>query len=167
MQPGTRSKLRIGHEHRCHGFNIIDIEAPALVFVVAQAYTKPCNWSHAYIIIPGETEPQSKHFSFDPIQLYDYSNVCSQTPVNKIDAEFMLQLACNQARRHIQQALHLPTSRIGAPILFSKTEVALQFLSGDLPQLNRLIEICGEHYLLYRELQDIQNLPLLKILDRI
>ena len=73
VERAARTKLRIGHEHRCYSFKLSTTSIPALVFCVAQAFAKPCSWSHAYLVIPGVDEPLSRHFSFDPVQLNDYS----------------------------------------------------------------------------------------------
>ena len=110
-------------------------------------------------------EPLSRHFSFDPVQLNDYSLGSLPTPVEKIDTEFMLQLACDQSRRLLMSLLDLALSQMSSPSILSKTEISLLSLSGDLPQLGRLIRICGKHYLLHHELLDIQALPSLRISD--
>lgn len=165
MERSARSKLRIGHEHRCYSFYISSSSVPVLIFCVAQAYAKPCSWSHAYLVFPGESEPVSRHFSFDPVQLNDYASGCLPTPVQKIDTEFMLQLACDQSRRFLMLSLNLLAPQISSPTILTKTEISLLSLSGDFPQLGRLVGICGEHYLLYRELLDIQSLPSLKVSD--
>ena len=132
---------------------------------MAQAFVKPCSWSHSYLVIPGVDEPFSKHFNFDPVRLHDYSSGCSAAPVQKIDAEFMLQVACDQARRFLTLTLGVASAQISSPTLLSKTEISLLYLSGDFPQLSRLVSICGEHYLLYRELLELQSLPALTISD--
>ena len=163
MERSARSRLRIGHEHRCYSFEISTSSVPVLVFCVAQAFAKPCSWSHSYLVIPGEDEPLSRHFSFDPVQLNDYTLGSLPTPVEKIDTEFMLQLACDQARRLLMSMLDLALSQMSPPSVLSKTEISLLSLSGNLPQLGRLVRICGKHYLLHRELLDIQALPLLRI----
>jgi hypothetical protein len=163
VERAARTKLRIGHEHRCYSFTLSTTSIPALVFCVAQAFAKPCSWSHAYLVIPGVDEPLSRHFSFDPIQLNDYSLGSLPTPVEKIDTEFMLQLACDQSRRLLMSMLDLALSQMSPPSVLSKTEISLLSLSGDFPQLGRLVRICGKHYLLHRELLDIQALPLLRI----
>lgn len=165
MERPARSKLRIGHQHRCYSFAISTLSAPVLVFCVAQAFVKPCSWSHAYLVIPGEDEPLSKHFSFDPVRLNDYSSASLPAPVQKIDTEFMLQVACDQSRRSLMLLLNLTAAQILAPSVLTSSEISLLFLSGDLPQLDRLVHICGEHYLLYRELLDIKALPSLRISD--
>ena len=165
VERAARTKLRIGHEHRCYSFKLSTTSIPALVFCVAQAFAKPCSWSHAYLVIPGMDEPLSRHFSFDPVQLNDYSLGSLPTPVEKIDTEFMLQLACDQSRRLLMSLLDLALSQMSSPSILSKTEISLLSLSGDLPQLGRLIRICGKHYLLHHELLDIQALPSLRISD--
>ena len=165
MERQARSKLRIGHEHRCYSFRISTHNIPVLVFCVAQAFVKPCSWSHAYLVIPGADEPLSKHFSFDPVRLSDYTAGSFPAPVQKIDAEFMLQVACDQSRRILMLSLGLTLAQISPATVLSKSDLSLLFLSGDFSQLDRLVRICGEHYLLYRELLDIQSLPLLRISD--
>lgn len=165
MERAARTKLRIGHEHRCYSFEISTFNRPVLVFCVAQAFVRPCSWSHAYLVIPGQDEPISRHFSFDPVQLNDYSSGCLPAPVQKIDTEFMIQLASDQSRRFLMFSLDLVSSQVSSPSVLSKTEISLLFLSGDFPQLGRLVRICGEHYLLYRELLDIEALPTLRISD--
>ncbi len=77
----------------------------------------------------------------------------------------MLQVACDQSRRSLMLLLNLTAAQILAPSVLTSSEISLLFLSGDLPQLDRLVHICGEHYLLYRELLDIKALPSLRISD--
>lgn len=105
--------------------------------------------------------PISRHFSFDSFELETYRQLHIDQSLRWLDTEFMFQLALDQILREVATLLS------GAPGALNKVEdidrgqLLRHYLNGDIPHLDALIDLCGEHYLLQFQLQEIKAFPTL------
>jgi len=154
-------KLKVGHVHRYH---LVPRPAgdDALVFVVAQGYSKPCLWACAYLIIPDVPEPLSLHFRFDQQRLDQYMKQHLHVRLDWLDADYMLQLALHRASAHLCGSHDASTAECRQ---LTDQDLLNRRLEGRFPQLERLLAICGEHYLLQQQLMNIQAFPELLVSD--
>jgi hypothetical protein len=161
LERPSRQKRRLGHCHRIYGMRLSDQDSPALLLGVAQGYQKPCHWSHCCLVVPGEPDPFSQHYSFDTRELARHP--ANDSSLQCVDSEFMLQLALRQGCRILAARGSAFCTLPFQPIVLSTADLSLMRLNCDCPQLERLLALCGRHYLLYRELLEIGNLPMLTI----
>jgi hypothetical protein len=166
MDRPSRSKLRIGHLHRCHRLALRDRRRPGLLFTLAQGHARPCSWAHGYAILPDHPQPFSCHFSFDQSDLQTFRQAHPERSLSWLDSGFMLELALDQLLRRVPGWLPCPADSLGAVDAIDMSSLTLHRLNGDFPQLEALLAQCGEYYLLHQELQAVLAFPRLHSVDR-
>jgi hypothetical protein len=105
--------------------------------------------------------PISRHFRFDTLELENYRQLHIDQSLRWMDTEFMFQLALDQILREVATLI---SGAPGAPNRveeIDRGQLLLHYINGDIPLLDALIDLCGEHYLLHRQLQDIKAFPTL------
>lgn len=94
-------------------------------------------------------------------ELEAYRQLHADQSLRWMDADFMFQLALHQIQREI--ALLLPGDSFDVKRIepVNAGQLLRYYINGQLPLLDALLDICGEHYLLHRQLQDIKAFPTL------
>jgi hypothetical protein len=128
---------------------------------VVQGHSTPCHWAHAYALVPGIEKPISRHFRFDSCELEAFRQLHVDHSLRWMDTEFMFQLALDQILRAVA-ALISESDAAGALNrieAIDSGQLLRHYINGDIPLLEALLGLCGEHYLLHRQLQDIMSFP--------
>jgi len=162
MDHRARTKLRIGHVSLIHRLSVSPALPPALTFTLAQGQLRPCTWAHAFVILPGHPHPFSRHFGFDGPEILYFRQQRPQYSLDWLDSAFMLELAMQQVLRQIPEWLPCRRAELGSPELIDRTPLMLHYLNGDFPQLDNLLAVCGDFYLLHQELQALKGFPSLQ-----
>lgn len=160
--PASRSRLKISHLHRCHRLDVAGGAHPLFVFIVVQGHSVPCHWAHGYALVPGSTAPISRHFSFDSRELESYRQRHADQSLRWMDPEFMFELALDQLLRQVTPLMPLITGGLTTPQQIDHAQLLRHYINGDIPLLDALLDQCGEHFLLHRQLQDIRSFPALR-----
>jgi hypothetical protein len=79
-----------------------------------------------------------------------------------MDTEFMFQLALDLMTGQIRPLLASNPEYPSVPQQLEDPQLLLLHLSGQFPQLDQLLDQCGEHYLLHRQLQALKGFPQLR-----
>lgn len=163
IQRFSRQGLRISHLHRCYGIEAVDGCQPLLLFVVVQGHSNPCHWAHAYALVPGSEAPISRHFRFEIDELEAYRQLHADQSLRWMDTDFMFNLAIDQILREV--AALAPAGLVDQSRIerVDNGRLLRYHINGKAPLLDALLAICGEHYLLHRQLQDIKAFPTLHI----
>lgn len=135
--------------------------APCLLFTVVQGHSTPCQWAHAYALVPGASAPLSRHFRFDSRELEVYRQQHADHSLRWMDSEFMFELALDQILRLVIPMLPLEGSGMPTPERIGNAQLLRHQINGDIPLLDALLQHCGEHYLLHRFLLEIRSFPAL------
>lgn len=128
---------------------------------MAQGHSTPCHWAHAYALVPGCEMPISRHFSFDSVELETYRQLHIDQSLRWLDTEFMFQLALDQILREVATLLSVASGALNKVEVIDRGQLLRHYLNGDIPLLDALIGLCGEHYLLQFQLQEIKAFPTL------
>jgi hypothetical protein len=161
IERSSRHRLRVSHLHRCHRLNVADGLAPVLLFTVAHGHSAPCHWAHAYALVPGCAMPISRHFCFDCGELETYRQLHVDQSLRWMDTEFMFQLALDQILREVASLISFAPGALNRVEAIDRGQLLRHYINGDIPLLDALLDLCGEHYLLQRQLQDIKAFPTL------
>ena len=160
----SRHGVKVSHLHRCH--RIAGVAGPpVLLFTVVQGHSLPCQWAHAYALIPSCNQHVSRHFCFDSQELEAYRQHHADQSLRWLDSEFMFQLALDQILQLIRPLLPDGTEAAAVEPI-DNGQLLRHHINGDLPQLDILLAACGEHFLLHRQLQDLKAFPLLRCLPQ-
>jgi hypothetical protein len=162
MERRARTKLRIGHVSLRHRLPFAHMASPALIFTLAQGHMLPCTWAHAFVILPGHAEPFTRHFGFDAPEILQFRQQNPGQSLDWLDSDFMLNLAIQQVLRQIPEWLPCARDELGQPERIDAPTLMLHHLNGDFPQLDSLLKMCGEFYLLYQELLALKQFPALQ-----
>jgi hypothetical protein len=132
-----------------------------LLFTVAQGHSNPCQWAHAYALVPGCEVAISRHFRFESYELENYRQLHIDQSLRWLDTEFMFKLALDQILREVATLISSTPGEPNRVEEIDHGQLLLHHINGDIPLLDSLLEICGEHYLLHRQLQDLKAFPTL------
>ena len=157
----SRHHLRVSHLHRCHRIAGAGHWAPILLFTVVQGHKVPCQWAHAYALVAGRELPISRHFRFDSGELESYRQLHTDQLLGWMDSEFMFQLALDQILREVAALVPDHAELLSSIELVDNSQLLRHYINNDIPLLDALLALCGEHYLLHRQLQDIKAFPTL------
>lgn len=133
-----------------------------LLFTVVQGHSNPCQWAHAYALVPNIRQPISRHLRFDSEELEAYRQHHVDQSLRWMDSEFMFQLAVDQILAQLLPLLPSRSEPLNLPHQIDHAQLLRLHINGDVPQLDDLLMICGEHYLLHRQLQDLKSFPRLR-----
>jgi hypothetical protein len=161
IKRSSRHLLRVSHLHRCHRIDTANGLAPIFMFTVVQGHSIPCQWAHAYALLPGCEMPISRHFRFDIEELESYRQLHDDQSLRWLDTEFMFQLSLDQIQRQIAPSVSSTSSAYSNPEAVDESQLLRHYINGDLVLSDALLEMCGEHYLLHRQLQTIKAFPVL------
>ena len=131
-----------------------------------QGHSVPCHWAHAYALVPGCTAPISHHFSFNSRELQSYRQLHSDQSLRWMDSEFMFQLGLDRMLRQVTPLMPLTAGDLSLPQQLDHAQLLRHYINGDIPLLDALLDQCGEHFLLHRQLQEIRSFPALHV-DRL
>ena len=159
MAPQSRSRLRVSHLHQCHRFAPPSGCPPALLFTVVQGHCLPCSWAHVYALLPDQPQLISRHFRFDSQELETYRQLQADPSLRWMDTEFMFKLAIDLMVGQIRPLLACNPEPMSVTHRLEDTQLLLLHLNGNFPQLDQLLNQCGEHYLLHRQLQALKAFP--------
>jgi hypothetical protein len=157
----SRHHLRVSHLHRCHRIAGAGPWAPILLFTVVQGHKVPCLWAHAYALVAGRELPISRHFRFDSAELEAYRQLHTDQSLGWMDSEFMFQLSLDQILREVAALAPDHPELLNTIELVDSSQLLRHYINNDIPQLDALLALCGEHYLLHRQLQNIKAFPTL------
>lgn len=101
--------------------------------------------------------PISRHFSFDSFELETYRQLHIDQSLRWLDTEFMFQLALDQIQREVATLLSCAPGALNKVEDIDRGQLLRHYLNGDIPLLDALIGLCGEHYLLQFQLQEIMG----------
>ena len=158
----SRHRLKVSHLHRYHRLDAAVGPRPVLLFTVVQGHSLPCQWAHAYALVPNIRQPISRHLRFDSEELEAYRQHHVDQSLRWMDSEFMFQLALDQILLQLLPLLPAPTDPLNHPQRIDNGQLLRLHINGDVPQLDDLLSICAEHYLLHRQLQDLKAFPRLR-----
>ena len=133
-----------------------------LLFTVVQGNFLPCSWAHVYALLPDLAQLISRSFRFDIQELETYRQLQADPSLRWMDAEFMFQLAIDQMVGQISPLLACNPEHPLALMRQEDAQLLLLHISGQFPKLDHLLDQCGEHYLLYRQLQELKAFPTLR-----
>lgn len=128
---------------------------------MVQGHSTPCHWAHAYALVPGCEMPISRHFRFDSQELEAYRQLHVDQSLRWMNTEFMFQLALDQIVREVVTLLSEAESALNNVEAIDSGQLLRHYINGDIPLLEDLLGLCGEHYLLHRQLQEIMSFPTL------
>jgi hypothetical protein len=103
----------------------------------------------------------SRHFHFESYELENYRQLHMDQSLRWLDTEFMFQLALDQIMREVATLISRTHGEPNRVEEIDHVQLLLLYINGDIPLLDSLLEICGEHYLLHRQLQDLKAFPTL------
>lgn len=158
----SRNGVKLSHLHRCHRLTGGSSWGQIFVFTVVQGHSLPCHWAHAYTLWPNGNKPLSRHLSFDCQELEAYRQLHLDQSLRWMDSEFMFQLALDQMQRLISSLLPAEQGALAPVERIDDSQLIRHYINGDLPQLDQLLQACGEHFLLHRQLQALKALPQLR-----
>ena len=156
MERQSRNRIKVSHLHRCHRLGAPGPSAAVLLFTVVQGHTVPCSWAHGYALVPHESLVISRHFCFDSQELETYRQLHADQSLRWMDSEFMFQLALDLMLGQIRPLLACNPEPMSVTDRLEDTQLLLLHLNGNFPQLDQLLNQCGEHYLLHRQLQALK-----------
>lgn len=104
----------------------------------------------------------SRHFRFDSQELETYRQLQADPSLRWMDTEFMFKLAIDLMVGQIRPLLVCNPEQPSLPQRLEDAQLLLLHLSGQFPQLDQLLDECGEHYLLHRQLQALKAFPKLR-----
>jgi hypothetical protein len=158
----SRARIRVSHLHQCHRVAPPSGGPPVLLFTVVQGHCLPCSWAQVYALLPDQAQLISRHFRFDSQELETYRQLQADPSLRWMDTEFMFQLALDLMVGQIRPLLANNPEYPSVPQQLEDPQLLLLHLSGQFPQLDQLLDQCGEHYLLYRQLQALKGFPKLR-----
>lgn len=106
--------------------------------------------------------PISRHFRFNIDELETYRQLNADQSLRWMDTEFMFQLALEQIVREVALLVPDRAATLANVEPVDAGQLLRYHISGQLPLLDALLALCGEHYLLHHQLQGIQAFPTLQ-----
>ena len=156
-----RRLIQAGHVHRFHRLRLED-GGTVLIALVAQGHVVPSTWSTAYACLPDRPEPLVRDVRFEPNSLEQYRHTHNHRSLDWLDSRFMLRLALEHCVQDLRQ--HFVDTAgahriVGEPERIGFTDLHVLRVQGALPHLQRLMERCRDHMLLFQDLRLVQELP--------
>ena len=109
----------------------------------------------------GREHPISRHFRFDSAELGAYRQLHTDQSLGWMDSEFMFQLSLDQILREVAALAPDHPELLSTIELVDSSQLLRHYINNDIRLLDDLLALCGEHYLLHRQLQHIKAFPTL------
>lgn len=148
-------RLRIGHRHAFYSLRT-HAEELVLIACVAQGSVKPCTWAISYIAEADDSAVHVQRISSNANDLRKFRESYTNRSLSWLDTTFML-------RRSLDSVVRLLSRRhvvwVQEPSALTLADLHQLRVNGALPQLEKLLGACQENVLLYRDLQEVKDLP--------
>ncbi len=156
-----RQTIKVGHVYRFYRLRL-KAGGTVLIIPVAQGHVVPSTWATAYASLPDQQEPLVRDVHFEAIRLEHYKRDHHHRSLDWLDSRFMLRLALEQCLLDLREHFGGDPSAdlfLGEVERIDLTDLHVLRVQGALPHLQRLMERCRDHLLLFQDLRQVHDLP--------